>query len=92
MTLRHNTIRDTIGELLRGVCKDVETEPHLLPVPPTVQLPSGTNITDGARLDVSARSFWSPLDRAFIDVRVPHPQAQSNSGKSIPQMYHQHEL
>ena len=37
------------------------------------------------------RGFWTPLDRAFVDVRVLHPQAQSNSNKSIFQMYHAHE-
>ena len=49
------------------------------------------NRQDGASLDISARSFWSPLDRAFTDVRVLHPQAQSNSDKSISQMYKSHE-
>ena len=49
------------------------------------------NRQDGARLDISARSFWSPLDRAFTDVRVLHPQAQSNSDKSISQIYQSHE-
>ena len=91
VSLRHNSVRDTVAELLGSVCKDVETEPPLLSVPHTLPLPNGTNRQDGARLDVSARSFWSPLDRAFVDVRVLHPQAQSNSDKSIPQMYAAHE-
>ena len=90
ITLRHNSLRDTTEELLKGVCKDVENEPHLLPVQ-GIQLPAGTNLKDGARLDVSARSFWSPLDRAFVDIRVLHPQAQSNSNKTITQMYSSHE-
>ena len=37
------------------------------------------------------RGFWTPLDRAFTDVRVLHPQAPSNSNKSLPQMYLTHE-
>ena len=57
-----------------------------------ILLPNGTNVTDGAQLDVSARSFWTPLDRAFTDIRVLHPQAPSNSKSSIKQMYHAHEL
>ena len=81
-----------MAELLHSVCKDVETEPQLLPVPDTLQLPHGTNRQDNARLDVSARSFWSALDRAFVDVRVLHPQAQSNSNKGIVQMYKSHEV
>ena len=91
ISLRHNSLRDTTAELLKQVCKDVEPEPALLPVS-GVQLPAGTNIKDGARPDVSARSFWSTLDRAFLDVRVLHPQAQSNSDKSIAQMYRSHEV
>ena len=63
--LRHNTLRDTTAELLREVCSDVYTEPPLLPVR-GIQLPNGANVTDGAQLDVSARSFWTPLDRAFF--------------------------
>ena len=90
ISLRHNSLRDTTEELLKDVCKDVENEPHLLPVQ-GIQLPAGTNLKDGARLDVSARSFWSPLDRAFVDIRVLHPQAQSNSNKTIKQMYQSHE-
>ena len=89
--MRHNSLRDTTAELLRQVCKDVEPEPQLLPVS-GVQLPNGTNVADGARLDVSARSFWSPLDRALVDIRVLHPQAPSNSDKSLKQMYHSHEV
>ena len=98
--MRHNSLRDTTAELLRQACKDVETEPQLLPVA-GVQLPNGTNIADGARLDVSARSFWSPLDRALVDraldralvdIRVLHPQAPSNSDKTLKQMYHSHEV
>ena len=91
VSLRHNSLRDTTAELLRQVCKDVEPEPYLLPVS-GAQLPTGTNTADGARLDVSARSFWSTLDRAFVDVRVLHPQAPSNCNKNIKQMYHSHEV
>ena len=37
------------------------------------------------------RGFWTPLDRAFTDVRVLHPQAPSNSNKNLYQMYRTHE-
>ena len=86
--MRHNSLRDTTAELLRQVCKDVEPEPQLLPVA-GVQLPNGTNIADEARLDVSARSFWSPLDRAFIDIRVPHPKPNQTVKRALPKCtYH----
>ena len=48
-------------------------------------------IGDEARLDVSARNLWTPLARAFLDIRVLHPQAQTNSVKTIPAMYAAHE-
>ena len=89
--LRHNTIRDITAELLQMVCKDVEIEPPLMPVPNNYHLPTGTNTKEEARLDVSARGMWSNLDRALVDIRVLHPQAPSNSNCSIKQMYHSHE-
>ena len=81
-----------IAELLRTAgCKDVTVEPPLLPVS-GANLPSGTNISDGARLDVSARSLWNPLERAFVDVRVFNAQAPSNrSLGAITSMYSHHE-
>ena len=90
VSLRHDSLKNTIAELLGQVCKDVVIEPSLINVT-SEQLKSGTNIADGARLDVSVRGFWTPLDRAFTDVRVLHPQAPSNSDKNLYQMYHSHE-
>ena len=58
--MRHDAVRDTFAELLEEVCKDVRTEPQLLPVTGE-ELPPGTNIEDGARLDVGAIDLWQPL-------------------------------
>ena len=88
--IRHNTIRDTTASLLEKVCYGVEVEPNLQPVG-SRQLPSGTNIKDGARSDIAARGFWSPLDKAFFDIRVLHPGAKSNDNKSLDKMYKDHE-
>ena len=88
--LRHNSLRDLTAELLEEVCSSVEIEPTLISLSGE-KLPKGTNIADGARLDVSAINLWSPLARAFVDVRVFNSQAQSNATKSIPQMYISHE-
>ena len=90
VTLRHNSLRDLSVEILGEICKDVGKEPHLLPVTGE-QLPTGSNVKDGARLDVSARGVWTPLARAFLDIRVFNPQAQTNRTKSIKQMYCSHE-
>ena len=88
--LRHNSLRDTFAELLSNVCKDVVTEPPLLELSGEV-LPRGTNTTAEARLDVSARSFWTPMDKVFTDVRIFHPHAPTNAKMSVKQMYKHHE-
>ena len=92
VTLRHNSLRDLIAELLQNAgCKDVTVEPHLLPVQ-GVQLPNSAVKGDDARLDVSARSIWNPLERAFLDIRVFHPLAPSNKAHgTISSMYKSHE-
>ena len=91
VSMRHNQLRDTTAQLLRShqICKDVETEPHLIPLNGEI-LPPGTTTT-AAQLDVCARNLWTPLAKAFVDVRVFHPQAPTNSCKSIPAMYRSHE-
>ena len=56
------------------------------------ELPSGTAMKEEAKLDVCARNLWSPLAKAFADIRVFHPRAQTNSNKFISAMYRRHEL
>ena len=92
VNLRHNSLRDLTAELLTNAsCKDVKTEPALLPTDGT-QLPRGTITAPEARLDISARNIWNPLERAFFDVRVFHAPATSNRAlKTIPAMYKSHE-
>ena len=55
------------------------------------ELPAGTNCRDGARADVSALGLWTPLNRAFLDIRVFNPLAQSNWHMDIKDMYRHHE-
>ena len=86
MSMRQNSLRDTFVELTRTVkCKDVQTEPVLLPVD-GLELPKGTVLGDQARLDISARSNAS--ERAYFDARVLH--APSNASKLIPVIYQPH--
>ena len=91
--LRHNSLRDLFAELMTNAgCKDVITEPKLLPTD-GVELPAGSNVAEEARLDISARSIWNPLERAFFDVRVFHAPAPSNRAhNTIPAMYRHHEM
>ena len=90
VSLRHNSLRDTTANLLSKVCKDVVIEPPLIPLTGE-NLSASANTSDEARLDVSARSFWIPLGRAFFDIRVLHPGAPTNASRTIPLMYAHHE-
>ena len=90
VTLRHNALRNTEAAIITEVCHDVKIEPTLIPVE-NAQLNQGANIQDGARLDVSARGVWSTMDRVFFDIRVTHPNTQSNFPKPTSQIYREHE-
>ena len=87
---RHDTIRNTIHDLVKDVCKDTRKEPGLIPVGDR-QLPAGANRADGARADVSTLGFWRPLCRAFFYVKVFNPLAKTNWTMEIPKMYTFHE-
>ena len=89
ISLRHNTVRDTVAYFLSRTCKDVVTEPKLLPLNGE-KLPKQSNTQNDARLDVSCRGFWTPLDKAFVDIRVFNPNTLSNAKKPIDSMYTSH--
>ena len=78
VSFRHNALRDTEAELLKEVCRDVRTEPLLLPTDEKSH-PPGTNTQDQARLDVVATGLWGTFERTYFDVRVTHAGAKSNS-------------
>ena len=88
--MRHNRIRDLEASLLKPICKDVRTEPELMPIGNTGV--NSRNVADRARSDVSAVGIWSPMERTFLDVRVVHPNAPSHQGKSIEQLYAENEM
>ena len=89
--MRHNEVRDVEADLLREVCRDVQIEPSLIPLSGQ-QFGRSSNHQDMARLDVSARGLWGPMEKAFFDVRIFHPNAASNRSKSLPQLYNSHEM
>ena len=47
------------------------------------KLPKGSITSPGARLNVSARNLWSPLAKAFIDVRVFKIPKPKPTGKRV---------
>ena len=92
-TIRHNKIRDLTASLglLTEVCPNVAIEPHLQPLSGESFRLASTNTDDGARLDVRASGFWNTRQDAFFDVRVFHPNAPSNSSRSLSAAYKKHE-
>ena len=89
--MRHNAIRDTFAYFLKEAkCKDVRVEPSLLPVN-AAQFSRNTNVQDEARLDISAVGVYAPFERTFFDVRVTHPNCDSNKYKSLEKAYKAHE-
>ena len=87
VTLRHSKLRGITGALLEEVCHDVAIEPILQPVTDNNLVPSTVNSNDGARLDVSARSFWITGQKAFFDVKVFDPNASRHQSKSLRQCF-----
>ena len=83
ITIRHNEVRDFTAEALREVCQDVSVEPLLTPLSGEAFKYKSANSEKRARLDVSARGFWIKGNRAFCDVRVFNPLAQTYSNQTL---------
>ena len=90
--LRHNEVRDLLGELLDETCSNVCLEPVLKPIDGE-QLRRSTNTADDARLDIKAGGFWSANrhECAYFDVRVFYPHARSYRHRTLEQLYRSHE-
>ena len=90
-TIRHNEVRDITASLLTEVCSNEATEPHLQPLSGEAFRLASANTDDGARLNIRARGFWRSCQDAYFDVRVFHPNASSNSSRSLSAAYKKHE-
>ena len=88
---RHDNLRDLFTCLLSRVCKNVEAEPHLLPLTGETLTNRTGNISDEARLDVKAGGFWQRNQTAFFDIRVTHVNSSSQAQKSTQQVFKSHE-
>ena len=89
---RHNEIRDFFCGEFDKVCTDVTREPMLQPLSGESLTLQSANSSDNARLDISARKFWSELpQKAFFDVRVFYPSSPSYKDLSLRQIYSRHE-
>ena len=69
----------------------VVIEPALLPITGETFERRSTITGNEARLDISARGVWSPMDKTFFDIRVFHPGAKSNTTPDITTIYKKHE-
>ncbi len=79
------------ASLLTEVCPNVATEPHLQPLSGETLRLASANTSDGARLDVRARGFWTVGQDTFLDVRVFHPDAPTNRSGRLSAVYKRHE-
>ena len=74
--MRHDRLRDVNAEFQREVCRDVVTEPPLIPIENEVTEVEGAT-EERARPDISSRGLWNAFERTFYDVRVIHPNSPS---------------
>ena len=86
--IRHNVVRDITASLLTEVCHGVTIEPHLQPLTGEVMSHKTAVTEDGARLDVAMYGFWGNcFEKAFFDIRVFNPCAQSNCRSPLASVY-----
>ena len=70
MCIRHDEVRDVTASMLREVCRDVSTESILLALDGEHMRYRTANTVSKARVDISARGFWTRRQRAFMDIRI----------------------
>ncbi len=90
--VRHNEVRDITASMLTEVCHGVTIEPHLQPLSGEPMTYRSAITEDGARLDVAMYGFWGGrFEKAFVDVRVFNPSAQSSLLSSLSATNRKHE-
>ena len=92
ISIRHNELSDTTADSLSEICKDVTLEPKLTNLTGEKFAKRSANTQDDARVDVSARGFWARGSKAFMDIRVFNPLAQTYSSQSLSAAYRKNEL
>ena len=89
--IRHNELRNIIGNLLTEVGHNVAIEPLLQPLIGEVFQAWSTTTSDKARSDIRATGFWTRREDAFFDVRVFHSNAPSNRTWTLQEACRHHE-
>jgi len=88
--MRHDSVRDSEAQIIREVCRDVQTELMLLPINEN-NYERKANTADNASLDIYVRGLWNSCEKTYFDIRITHPTSQSYSGKSLAEIYQQHD-
>ena len=89
--IRHDEVRDLTASMLREVCHDVSTEPTLLALDGEHLNYKTANTSNGARVDISARGFWTRGQRAFVDIRIFDPMAYCHHNLTLEAAHQRNE-
>ena len=89
---RHDEVRDITVKMLKEVCIDVTSEPVLLRLEGEVLQHATANRSSDARVDLSARGFWTRGQRAFADIRIFDPLAESHNQLTLEAAHRRNEL
>jgi hypothetical protein len=76
VTIRHNEIRDTVGDLANLVWRDVRREP-------IVRQANESAGIQGLVADLGVRGVWQPQEEALFDVRVIDTDAPSYAARPV---------
>ena len=76
---RHDEVRDITVKILREVCVDVTSKPVFLRLEGEELQNATANRPPEARVDLSARGFWTRGQRAFGDIGIFDPMAESHN-------------
>ena len=83
--MRHNRVRDLEAELMSEVCRNVQTEPELIPLENNclgIRNATGEN----ARPDVVGVGLWGSYEKTFTDILITHLNCPAYAGKPIAQV------
>ena len=88
---RHDEVRDIIGAILKDICNAVAIEPHLQPLSGESFAHKTANTDPAARVDISARGFWTRGQTAYFDIRIFDPMAPSHRNQSLQSVHEKNE-
>lgn len=89
--MRHDEVRDVTAQMLKEVCHDVTVEPMLLPLQGEHLARRTANVSNEARVDVSARGFWTRGQRAYFDIRIFDPMAHCHRDLTLDAAHRRNE-